>query len=61
MTWEQYKNKFHEYAMKNIIGGNDELLNKYEEFKKNILADDNKKKEYIWNRRDINTEFAEIS
>lgn len=60
MTWEQYKNKFHEYAMKNIIGGNDELLNKYEEFKKNILADDNKKKEYIWNRRDINTEFANI-
>ena len=60
MTWEQYKNKFHEYAMKNIIGGNDELLNKYEEFKKNILADDNKKKEYIWNRRDINTEFANV-
>lgn len=60
MTWEQYKNKFHEYAMKNIIEGNDELLNKYEEFKKNIFADDNKKKEYIWNRRDINTEFANI-
>lgn len=60
MTWEQYKNKLHEYAMKNIIGGNDELLNKYEEFKKNILADDNKKKEYIWNRRDINTEFANL-
>lgn len=60
MTWEQYKNKFHEYAMKNIIGGNDELLNKYEEFKKNILDDDNKKKEYIWNRRDINTEFANL-
>lgn len=60
MTWEQYKNKFHEYAMKNIIGSNDELLNKYEEFKNNILADDNKKKEYIWNRRDINTEFANI-
>ena len=60
MTWEQYKNKFHEYAMKNIIGGNDELLNKYEEFKKNILADDNKKKEYVWNRRDINTEFANL-
>lgn len=60
MTWEQYKNKFHEYAMKNIIGGNNELLNKYEEFKKNILADDNKKKEYIWNRRDINTEFANV-
>lgn len=60
MTWEQYKNKFHEYAMKNIIGGNDELLNKYEEFKKDILADDNKKKEYIWNRRDINTEFANL-
>lgn len=60
MTWEQYKNKFHEYAMKNIIGGNEELLNKYEEFKKNILADDNKKKEYVWNRRDINTEFANI-
>lgn len=60
MTWEQYKNKFHEYAMKNIIGGNEELLNKYEEFKKNILADDNKKKEYIWNRRDINTEFTNL-
>lgn len=60
MTWEQYKNKFHEYAMKNIIGGNEELLNKYEEFKNNILADDNKKKEYVWNRRDINTEFANI-
>lgn len=60
MTWEQYKNKFHEYAMKNIIGGNEELLNKYEEFKNNIFADDNKKKEYIWNRRDINTEFANI-
>lgn len=60
MTWEQYKNKFHEYAMKNIIGANEELLNKYEEFKKNILADDNKKKEYIWNRRDINTEFANL-
>lgn len=60
MTWEQYKNKFHEYAMKNIIEGNNELLNKYEEFKKNILADDNKKKEYIWNRRDINTEFANL-
>nr|DAW48978.1 MAG TPA: hypothetical protein [Crassvirales sp.] len=60
MTWEQYKNKFHEYAMKNIIGDNDELLNKYEEFKNNILADDNKKKEYIWNRRDINTEFANL-
>ena len=60
MTWEQYKNKFHEYAMKNVIRGNEELLNKYEEFKKNILADDNKKKEYIWNRRDINTEFANI-
>lgn len=60
MTWEQYKNKFHEYAMKNIIGGNDELLNKYEEFKNNILADDNKKKEYVWNRRDINTEFANL-
>lgn len=60
MTLEQYKNKFHEYAMKNIIGGNGELLNKYEEFKKNILADDNKKKEYIWNRRDINTEFANL-
>ena len=60
MTWEQYKNKFHEYAMKNIIGDNEELLNKYEEFKNNILADDNKKKEYIWNRRDINTEFANL-
>lgn len=60
MTWEQYRNKFHEYAMKNIIGGNEELLNKYEEFKNNILADDNKKKEYIWNRRDINTEFANV-
>lgn len=60
MTWEQYKNKFHEYAMKNIIGGNEELLNKYETFKKDILADDNKKKEYIWNRRDINTEFANL-
>lgn len=60
MTWEQYKNKFHEYAMKNIIGGNDELLDKYETFKKDILADDNKKKEYIWNRRDINTEFANL-
>ena len=60
MTWEQYKNKFHEYAMKNIIGGNEELLNKYETFKKNILADDNKKKEYVWNRRDINTEFANL-
>lgn len=60
MTWEQYKNKFHEYAMRNIIGGNEELLNKYETFKKNILADDNKKKEYIWNRRDINTEFANL-
>ena len=60
MTWEQYKNKFHEYAMRNIIGGNEELLNKYEEFKNNILADDNKKKEYIWNRRDINTEFANL-
>lgn len=60
MTWEQYKNKFHEYAMRNIIGGNEELINKYEEFKKNILADDNKKKEYIWNRRDINTEFANL-
>lgn len=60
MTWEQYRNKFHEYAMKNIIGGNEELLNKYEEFKNNIFADDNKKKEYIWNRRDINTEFANI-
>ena len=60
MTWEQYKNKFHEYAMKNIIGGNEELLRRYEEFKKNILADDNKKKEYIWNRRDINTEFANL-
>lgn len=60
MTWEQYRNKFHEYAMKNIIGDNEELLNKYEEFKNNILADDNKKKEYVWNRRDINTEFANI-
>lgn len=60
MTWEQYKNKFHEYAMRNIIGDNEELLNKYEEFKNNILADDNKKKEYIWNRRDINTEFANL-
>lgn len=60
MTWEQYKNKFHEYAMKNIIEGNEELLNKYETFKKDILADDNKKKEYVWNRRDINTEFANL-
>jgi hypothetical protein len=60
MTWEQYKNKFHEYAMKNIIGGNEELLNKYETFKKGILDDDNKKKEYVWNRRDINTEFANL-
>lgn len=60
MTWEQYKNKFHEYAMKNIIGGNEELLNKYETFKKDILADDNKKKEYVWNRKDINTEFANL-
>lgn len=60
MTWEQYKNKFHEYAMRNIIGGNEELLNKYETFKKDVLADDNKKKEYIWNRRDINTEFANL-
>lgn len=60
MTWEQYKNKFHEYAMKNIIGGNEELLNKYETFKKDILANDNKKKEYVWNRRDINTEFANL-
>lgn len=60
MTWEQYKNKFHEYAMRNIIGGNEELLNKYETFKKDILADDNKKKEYVWNRRDINTEFANL-
>lgn len=60
MTWEQYKNKFHEYAMRNIIGGNEELINKYETFKKNILADDNKKKEYVWNRRDINTEFANL-
>lgn len=60
MTWEQYKNKFQEYAMRNIIGGNEELLNKYETFKKDILADDNKKKEYVWNRRDINTEFANL-
>ena len=60
MTWEQYKNKFHEYAMRNIIGGNEELLNRYETFKKDILADDNKKKEYVWNRRDINTEFANL-
>ena len=60
MTWEQYKNKFHKYAMRNIIGGNEELLNKYETFKKDILADDNKKKEYVWNRRDINTEFANL-
>lgn len=60
MTWEQYKNKFHEYAMRNVIGGNEELLNKYETFKKDILADDNKKKEYVWNRRDINTEFANL-
>lgn len=60
MTWEQYKNKFHEYAMRNIIGGNEELLNKYETFKKDVLADDNKKKEYIWNRRDINTEFSNL-
>ena len=60
MTWEQYKNKFHEYAMRNIIGGNEELINKYETFKKDILADDNKKKEYVWNRRDINTEFANL-
>ena len=60
MTWEQYKNKFHEYAMRNIIGGNEELLNKYETFKKDILVDDNKKKEYVWNRRDINTEFANL-
>lgn len=60
MTWEQYKNKFHEYAMRNIIGGNEELLNKYKTFKKDILADDNKKKEYVWNRRDINTEFANL-
>ena len=60
MTWEQYKNKFHEYAMRNIIGDNEELLNKYETFKKDILADDNKKKEYVWNRRDINTEFANL-
>lgn len=60
MTWEQYKNKFHEYAMRNIIGGNEELLNKYETFKKDILADDNKKKEYVWNRRDINSEFANL-
>lgn len=60
MTWEQYKNKFHEYAMRNIIGGNEELLNKYETFKKDILADDNKKKEYVWNYRDINTEFANL-
>ena len=58
MTWEQYRNRFHEIAMRNIIGNNDELLAKYDEFKKNILADDNKKKEYVWNRRDINTEFA---
>lgn len=60
MTWEQYKNKFHEYAMRNIIGGNEELLNKYETFKKDIITDDNKKKEYVWNRRDINTEFANL-
>lgn len=60
MTWEQYKNKFHEYAMRNIIEGNEELINKYETFKKDILADDNKKKEYVWNRRDINTEFANL-
>lgn len=60
MTWEQYKNKFHEYAMRNIIGGNEELINKYETFKKDIFADDNKKKEYVWNRRDINTEFANL-
>ena len=60
MTWEQYKNKFHEYAMRNVIGGNEELINKYETFKKDILADDNKKKEYVWNRRDINTEFANL-
>lgn len=60
MTWEQYRNKFHEYAMRNIIGGNEELLNKYKTFKKDILADDNKKKEYVWNRRDINTEFANL-
>lgn len=60
MTWEQYKNKFHEYAMRNIIEGNEELLDKYDTFKKDILADDNKKKEYVWNRRDINTEFANL-
>lgn len=60
MTWEQYKNKFHEYAMRNVIGGNEELINKYETFKKDILADDNKKKEYVWNRRDINTEFVNL-
>lgn len=60
MTWEQYKNKFHEYAMRNVIGSNEELINKYETFKKDILADDNKKKEYVWNRRDINAEFANL-
>lgn len=37
MTWEQYKNKFHEYAMRNIIGDNEELLNKYESFKRIFL------------------------
>lgn len=58
MTLSQYINKCHTIAMKNIIRGNVELESKFNEFLQSIKDDDNKKKEYIWNRKDITTEFA---
>ena len=59
MTLQEYINKCHEEALKNIIQGTD-LEAKFTSFLNDIKHDDNKLKDYIWGRRDFTTEFANI-
>lgn len=59
MTLQEYINKCHEEALKNIIQGTD-LEAKFTSFLNDIKHDDNKLKDYIWGRKDFTTEFANI-
>lgn len=59
MTLQEYINKCHEEALKNIIQGTD-LEAKFTSFLNDIKHDDNKLKDYIWGRRDFTTEFANL-
>ena len=59
MTLQEYTNKCHEEALKNIIQGTD-LEAKFTSFLNDIKHDDNKLKDYVWGRKDFTTEFANI-